>query len=454
MHNDPITLQELTLLVDDALRDDTLSDRWVTAEITDFSVRRHCYLTLVQKNDDGETIAQMRANIWANVYQPLAIRFLKATGRDLSNGIKVMLRGSVAFHGVYGLSFQVSDIDPNYTLGDIERRRREIIAKLKDEGIIDRNKQLSLPPNPQRIAIISSTTAAGYGDFVHQLESNPLGIRFHTHTFPASMQGQDTVEAVLSALRKIQQHAHLFDCVAIVRGGGSSNDLNWFDDYQLAKSVALFPLPVLTGIGHLRDVCVLDEVACHSLKTPTAVASFLIATCEEQLTWISNTAGCIKQLVRTFLSNESLRQETLLNNIMLSAKELVARNMRATDILSHRIKEAAGTTMNRESNRLSSLEKTLAVTTKDIVSQKHHNLDYLGLRLKNALTLLLNNEHNKVDRLEGKVQLLSPQNVLNRGYSLTTINGKAVTDAGQLHPGDEISTRLKNGVTHSIVINI
>lgn len=402
-----ITLSELNFKVKEAILDADLAYLWVTAEISDFSDRRHCYMTLIEKDESCNTIASMRANIWANVAIKLKSKFLKATGKNLEDGMKVMICGSVTFHEVYGISFNITDIEPSYTLGDMERQKQEIIQKLKAEGIIDRNKEIPLPPNPQRIAVISSATADGYKDFVNQLDENRSHIKFYTHLFPAAMQGVDTARTIIAALNTISKHTDLFDCVAILRGGGSQTDLNWFDNYELARNVALFPLPVITGIGHQADVGVLDYVAACPVKTPTAVADLLIERCVEQLNNLNEMADEIVNSAR----NRMYRAKLHLGNLLPAMQHAL---------------------MSRLSNERNKLDRT-------------------GLQISNIANSLIARESSRLDNLADKQRLLSPQSVLSRGYSLTLINGRVITDTSNIKPGDTITTRLKEGTLFSTV---
>ena len=274
-----ITLSEFNSRIERTLNGDTqLFNQWVIAETSDLRLNRsgHCYTELIEKDARGETVAKMGAAIWAGNYSKLYNKFLKATGQVLATGMKVLVNVSVSYHRLYGMKVVINDIDPSYTMGDMERQRQEILNRLKAEGIIDMNKQLPFPQVPQRIAVISAEGAAGYGDFMNQLLGNPYGLQFYTCLFNAVMQGAQTVPTVLAALDRINAHQELFDCVVIIRGGGATSELNSFDNYDLAANVAQFPLPVIVGIGHERDVTVLDYVAGKRVKTPTAAAEWLI----------------------------------------------------------------------------------------------------------------------------------------------------------------------------------
>ena len=266
-------LSEVCSIVEEVITMET-ETYWVQAEIASISVRGgHCYLDLVEKSVGG-IVAKMRATIWANVYALLRPYFHEETGTDLQVGMQVLVEATVDFHAVYGLSLNITNIDPTYTIGDLAKQRQETIAKLLAEGVMDMNKSLALPTIVRRIAVISSESAAGYGDFRHQLEDG--GYRFETTLFPAIMQGEHAPKSIIAALDTIANQEEEWDAVVIIRGGGATTDLTCFDDYNLCNHCAQFPLPIITGIGHTKDVSVLDMVSFAPLKTPTAVAQYFV----------------------------------------------------------------------------------------------------------------------------------------------------------------------------------
>lgn len=426
-----ISLQQLQQLVGNTIRmNPQLQGVWVTAELSDVRIAGgHCYMELIEKDILGNTCAKMRAMIWNSTFNILRGKFYAATGKDISTGMKVMVRGSANHHNLYGLSFTISDIDPAYTVGDMERIRREILEKLSKEGIIDRNRQLRFPPVPQRIAVISAAGAAGYGDFMNQLDNNSDGFKFYTHLFPAAMQGEKTSQSVRDALEMVESTIDLWDCVVIIRGGGATTDLNGFDDYDLAKAVALFPLPVAVGIGHERDRTVLDEIACMRCKTPTAVAAMLIDSLR-----IAYTAAVerVKKIAR--YSVEAMRGEKYrLSNIETALPARVqTRIMRSEKHLSelgHAIERALSKRYSSESER-----------------QK-----LLRYRFEKACSQITERPMIKLKNLENMIRVLSPQNTINRGYSLTMLNGKAVRSVTALKEGDVLETRLSDGTISSVI---
>lgn len=429
--NNAITLREFNNRIKRLLNNPAVCNCWICADLSDVNVRGgHCYLELLEKDErTGATVAKMRGIIWANRFAYLRQKFLQVTGQDLRSGMKVMLEVSVNYHEQYGISLIITDIDPSYTLGDMERLRREILARLKADGIIDMNKQLDFPAVPQRIAIVSAAGAAGYGDFMNQLHNNAYGLQFYTCLFPAVMQGKETVASVTAALDRINRHIDLFDCVVIIRGGGSTSDLNSFDDYNLAANVAQFPLPVVVGIGHERDVTILDYVACRRVKTPTAAAELLIGCGVEALAHIDELRETIVSIAREYITEAQLQMQYLTSTIPLVAGNIVERNR----------------------TRLQHIMQIVPLTAQSRIAQGNERLQFFLKQMQQASAQTIMREKMRLTAIYEKVQILSPQNTLRRGYSLTTVNGHAVTDASQLAAGDTITTRLANGTVISTI---
>jgi exodeoxyribonuclease VII large subunit len=384
---------------------------WVKAELSELRVSRgHCYMEFVQKAEAGNgLVAKARGQVWANRWGLLKTYFEKTTGQALSAGMQVLVSVEPTFHELYGFSLNVIDIDPTFTLGDIARRRMEIIRQLKEEGVAEMNKELPLPRLLQRIAVISSATAAGYGDFSDQLQSNQYGLHFLTRLFPATMQGDGVEQSIISALNAIASDMDSWDIVVIIRGGGSTSDLSGFDTLALAENVAQFPLPVITGIGHERDDTVIDMVAHTRVKTPTAAAEFLIHHQARELAAVEEFAERIASLSMLQLHREQVRQQNITAKLPTLLSLVSAR----------------------ENNRLSMLWQ----------------------RLTSACTTRFMKEQHRIERIGDKTQSADPEHVLRLGYSITRINGKAVTDASSLNPGDIVTTTLANGEVMSEVIS-
>ena len=410
MEEQALSLYELNGLVKRTIRDRMSETYWVQAELSDVrsNYSGHCYLEFIQKDASGNNlIAKARGTIWSNIYKMLKPYFEQETGQAFASGIKVLVRVSVDFHELYGYSLTVLDIDPTYTVGDMERKRREILRLLEEEGVIDLNKELEMPVLPQRIAVISSATAAGYGDFCNQLSNNPRGYGFYTELFPAIMQGERVEESIIAALDAIYARLEAFDVVVIIRGGGATSDLSGFDTYELAANCAQFPLPIITGIGHERDDTVIDLIVHTRVKTPTAAAAFLVACMDQVADRLDNLSFRLQQGVRNRLLWEHRRIEGLKQRIPSSAYK--------------RISDAK--------YGLLAANRDLQMASRQFLSMKKHRLELLQQRLNDAL----------------------PEKQLARGYSITLKNGKAVKDASALKEGDTLVTLLYKGKVESVI---
>lgn len=436
--NDPaagaVTLSQFQQLIGVTLRmEPRLRGVWIVAELSDVRVAGgHCYMELVEKDErTGELRAKMRGMIWQSDYRRIEAAFRSAAGSGITSGLKVMVRGSVQHHEVHGLALNIIDIDPNYTVGDLERQRREILARLHLEGklLLNRRFQSDFPPNPQRIAVISAPGAAGYGDFTDHLVNTPEGIVFYPLLFPAIMQGERTAGSVMSALEKVEMTVDFWDCVVIIRGGGATTDLNGFDNYALAERVATFPLPVVVGIGHERDRTVLDEIACVRCKTPTAVADFLVDRCRKAWTHTVDRVRKIAEYTTERLRGESMRLANIEALLPARVKQSLSLAEKRVDDLGYGVSRSVAARMMKEQGRT----------------------DIMATRLENALRGAMERPAMRLKALEDMVRALNPENTLRRGYSITRLNGKAVYTAEELHPGDEIVTVFGKGEKRSII---
>lgn len=424
------TLSELNAAVKETIEHAFPETLWVVAEISEIrcNAKGHCYLELAER-DDEETIAQIRANIWARAFRSIAFKFEKATGETLKQGMKVLLQVNVTFHEVYGLSLNIKDIDPTYSLGEMARKKREVIERLTKEELINLNKQITLTLVPQRIAVISSSTAAGYGDFINHLDDNPYGYKiFHT-LHQSLMQGQEAGASLIAALREIKAHRKRYDAVVIVRGGGSQIDLSCFDTYGLAAEVARFPLPVITGIGHERDDTVVDIVAHTKLKTPTAVAEFLIANMTSFEERVIEAQTILIHRVKELIGNEDHRLQYLAQHFKHIVKDRFTGEMKGIEIGLHKLIHGATQIVDNHNNRLK-----------------------LGMsRIAGGLNILFQQQENRITHCDQAIRLLDPVNVLKRGYSITYLNEKAIKDGADVQEGDIIKTRIYKGSISSKV---
>ncbi len=430
MNEQSLTLLQLNQRIASLMTVPETQNVWITAELSDVSARGgHCYMELLQKHPDtGATLAKARGVIWANVYSRIATEFLAATGQRFASGLKVMVRASATMHPVYGMSLVISAINPEYTMGDLLRRRREILERLQKEGVLELNRQLEWVEVPLRIAIVSARGAAGYGDFINQLYNNSSRLNFKTHLFEAVMQGERTPTTIIAALNKIALQQDEWDCVVIIRGGGATSDLVAFEDYELALNVAQFPLPIIIGIGHERDITVLDYVANMRVKTPTAAAEWFINRGNDALEYLRSMGNAILQKVsdRIAGSKEQLSYyEALLPTAPLTAVE-------------------------RENARLRSNMMSLAQIGARRISPELARLDHTMKSIASATDVVLRRRGDRLNSLQEMLNALSPEATLRRGYSITRVGGKAITDASQIPSGTEIETTLANGTILSV----
>ena len=393
MNSEHFTLRQLNLMVRDAIEMQMPDEYWVEAELSECRERGgHCYMELIEKDEQTNTpVARASAKCWRQTWQIMQPHFERVTGQPLHAGLKVLLRVYAQYHEAYGFSWIVTDIDPTYTIGDMARKRQEIIRQLKEEGIFDLQRELCIPLFAQRIAVISAAGAAGYGDFCRQLDDNEYGFKFEVTLFPAIMQGEQVERSIIDALNKIYSlTSHpspltsQFDCVVIIRGGGATADLSGFDTLALAEHVAQFPIPIITGIGHDRDESILDMVSNTRVKTPTAAATLLI----------DNLRQVLERL------NTAQQRISLMGHIIIDAR---------------------------------------------------HRIEMLQQRLSPAIERMMTNQKHRLSQIELLLQSFDPQLLLSRGYSITLHHGRAVRNPQQLKAGDEIETRVEKGTIHSVV---
>ncbi|MDE5643753.1 MAG: exodeoxyribonuclease VII large subunit [Muribaculaceae bacterium] len=407
-----ITLLELTRRIGAAVSECGIHDVWVTAETSDLRQSGgHCYMELIQKHpDSGATLARIRAAIWASRYGSLDFEFRQATGSRLASGVRIMAKVAASYHPVYGLSLVINDIDPDYTMGDLLRRRREILQRLTAEGVVDMNRQLDWPVPVQRIAVVSAEGAAGYGDFMHQLYCNSRSLRFSTELFPAILQGEKAPASVIAALDRIAERVDDFDCVVIIRGGGASSDLASFDDYDLASNVAQFPLPVIVGVGHERDVTVLDYVARMRVKTPTAAAEWLVSQGMEQLQLLGQLGSELYRLVSGRISGDA--------------------------------------------RQLAYIEGQLAPLARAAHERARQRLDSIAAQMPTLAANILDRSRQQLDSLGRMLDMLSPLSTLRRGYTITRSGDRTLTSVKQLASGQRLTTSFADGEAEYMIINL
>lgn len=403
----PLTLLELNCHIQDTLKQTFASPLWVTGELSEArqAANGHFYGELIQK--EGQTVvARARITCWARIYGLLRLRFMQESGQQLQAGLQVMMLVDVNYHPAYGLSLTVTDIDSSYTMGSLVLRRKQILQQLEADGILHDNQTLPMPRLANRIAVVSAAGAAGYGDFCNQLLHNEYRLQFTFRLFPAVMQGQHVEESVIAALQEVAKESDKWDVVVIIRGGGATADLVCFDSYPLASCVAQFPLPVIVGIGHERDVTVLDEVAHQRVKTPTAAASYLIDRQLQELTLLESLG-------------ESIRQSAI-----------------------HQLQS--------ERSILDQFSQTLPLRCRQMTDRQQHQLERMADQVRNAAANILRSHRHQLDLFEQQAKYNDPQRLLNRGYSMTMAGGRIITAPSQLRCGDILETHLAKGTIRSI----
>lgn len=451
---DFISLFDLNNRVRRVLKDQFAEPLWITAEIASVLENRsgHCYLELVDKCEEEENpVAVAKGTIWAFTYRMLKPYFETTTGRRLEKGMKVLIQAEVVFHELYGFSLNIKDIDPTFTIGNIERTRREIIEQLEQEGIIDMNQNLEMPLLPKNVAVISSPTAAGLGDFLDQLHNNSYGYKFHVKLFPAVMQGEKTTESVIAALDRIYEYEELFDVVVIIRGGGGQADLGSFDSYDMAANVAQFPLPVIAGIGHERDETIVDRVAFVRVKTPTAAAAFLIERFQDFEARIDELKEDFWAGADVLVVRAKNRQQMLAAEVKRMTQRMLDNHINRLRLYSHKSGQAARLFVLNYQGRFGAIGVRLKNGVESGFSRSNLAMQGYVERIKRQCRILFEKDLHVLELAETKVKYVDPKNVLERGYSITRLNGKAVRSIESVKVGDVLETSLVDGWVRSVV---
>ena len=452
--NSSLTLRELNSLIKSTIEYQFDSPLWIVAEINNITEHRngHCYLELIQKSETQDIIiAQTRAVIWSTQYRFISSYFEAITNKKLTKGIKVLVKVSVDFHELYGLSLNIRDIDPSYTLGDLEKQRKEIIERLRIEGVIDMNRSILMPSVVQKIAVISSGSAAGFEDFVKQLSSNKYGYVYDITLFEADMQGSNTEKTIIATFNSIFEDHDKFDIVAIIRGGGSKSDLSFFDNYNIAFYITQFPLPVFSGIGHERDESVTDIVAHTKLKTPTAVADYIIEhnlKFENSIDYeYDNIVNRVNDLIKThelYLTGLGMR--------IYRTKDILVKNIERCNKLYYKLHNLSVNRIKERDNNLKTVHNYITRSISVLLKLRSDNLEQKYSKIKNVKDSYLDRESNKLNIFEYRTRLLSPENILKRGYSMSIINGKIIKDISHVNEGDIMKTVFYKGKISSKII--
>jgi exodeoxyribonuclease VII large subunit len=452
--DEKLSLTELQLIIRDSLYMALPDMYWVIAEISEIKENSsgHCYLDLIEKNSDNDNIkAHIKAIIWNSRYGFFKSFFENSTGDTLKAGIKILVRVKIEYHEFYGLSLIVADIDPSFTIGEIASQRRKIINRLEEEGVLSMNKDLHFPVNPQRIAIISSSNAAGYTDFISHLKGNIKGFVFYTALVETAMQGKETENDVIGALNLIADNKELFDIVVIIRGGGSQSDLSWFDKYNIAYYITQFPLPVLTGIGHEKDLSVSDLVAYKSLKTPTAVADFILERMQITMDNLQEMSISLMNHSKKILDNEKQHIYSINLRIIPQSQEAFSRmnnklNQKIIELVNSGKKELFKARIFNSDHK-----SKLMLLSRTLLNNCILDSDRQSIRLKSISPKLLDSIDKRIKILENSLNILKPENVLKRGYTITSKSNLILKTNQKVNINDIIETRFADGTITSII---
>jgi exodeoxyribonuclease VII large subunit len=471
------TLLELNNSIRNALQDAFPETIWVVAEISEMKENRtgHCYLELIEKDDLSDEIkARARATIWSYSWRMIKPYFETTTGQPFTHGIKILAQVSVEFHPSYGLSLNIKDIDPTYTIGDLVRRRREIVRQLVEAGVMQMNKELELPMVPQRIAVISSATAAGYQDFATHLEDNTHGFYFYHELFEAFMQGSEAVPSILNALNQIFEQEEQFDAVVIIRGGGATADMSCFDNFDLAYTVAQFPLPIITGIGHEKDDTIIDLVAHTRMKTPTAVAEFFISGSLRFYELLVEKERQMVQLVNNHLDEEHEKLDELIDVFTNVTEKFLQAALMKLQKTGQKLQQNVTWFTFSKREELQRIQFSLSKRTTRYWQKRKDNLqrltmqirfstlfkleksrmiiDQKGIEFPRIVNLRLDDNNKKLNMSKERLRLLDPQNILQRGFTITTQNGIILNSATKVSDAIELETRFADGEVKSKIV--
>lgn len=451
----PVTLYQLNNSIKKSIENLFSEPIWVIAEIGEQKINQngHCYLELVENEEEGNIISKAKAIIWAYTFRILKPYFETSTGQSFTTGIKVLLKVYVEYHELYGLSLNVQDIEPSFTIGELQKQRLETIKKIEEDGVINMNKELSIPVSIQNIAIISSKTAAGYEDFLNQLYNNEYGYSFNCKLFSAIMQGKDAVNSINKALDEVFKNENFFDIVVLIRGGGAQLDLNCFDDYWLAYHITQFPLPVFTGIGHTKDNTVVDLVANTNFKTPTAVAEFIIK-------YNANYEFEIQELVSEIITISQNKIQNWNNNIQYISNQIhqkVLKQLSETNeqfiLIKERLKYASSVVIRNNEIVLNNEINTWKRKIDKYLDNRKNILLMCREQFKSGIKSQLNNIKSKLKRIEEQINYFNPENILKLGYSLSIKEGKIIKSIEDINNDEIILTKIKDGSFNSKVLD-
>lgn len=455
-NNTRFSLFEINKLIKEVISKSLPESYWVIAEISEINEHSsgHCYLELIQKDETADSIkARARANIWNYTYRMLKPYFETMTNRQLGRGMKVLVNAQIVFHELYGYSLNIIDIEPSYTLGDIELKRRETINKLLADGVMEMNKEQHLALLPKRVAIISSANAAGFQDFINQLTNNQFGYIFKYELFPSTMQGDDAEKSILNSLSSIYERLANFDLVVIARGGGAQIDLSCFDSYQLASNIAQFPLPILTGIGHDKDISVADMVSHTSLKTPTAVAEFLISKFNDAENALAELLNQLNDTTNLIMDEES----DVLNNLQVKfqyySSSSISKNTQAIENLYNAIPYLSKQIIEKNREYIVTKQGKVLFALNSLLNKQNTIINNNKIKLGSLIPQKFHAEKTKHQYWIQSIHNLNPETILQKGFSITYCEGKVLKNANDIQIGDKIVTKLNKGTIIGNIVN-
>lgn len=449
------TLSEVTTSIERTLAKRYSSSFWVKAEMNKLNFYKHsghCYPDLLEKKD-GRIVSQMRATLWNTDFQRINQQFLQILKEPLKDGINILFEASISFSATHGLSLHIHQMEPTYTLGALELEKTETIQRLQTEGIWDANKKLSLPLLPQRIAIISVETSKGYADFMRVIENNQWGYRFFHMLFPALLQGDNAVLSIITQLNRINKVRHHFDAVAIIRGGGGEVGLTCYNHYALAQAIALFPLPVLTGIGHATNETVAEMISHSNAITPTKLAEMLIQHFHNFSVPVVNAREKVVQFARNQLKEKSDSLSRLSKDLTMSSQQHIRQQQFAISLMSRQFSGNVKSSIQTEENILNKSRQLLKSSTMKVL-QEVQQVKALSEKLRSYSQQQIRQSYTLVEHLEKNIRLLDPMHVVKRGYTLTLKDGHIIQEAGQLKTNDEIITIFADGKVSSRVTDV
>ena len=457
MQADTLSLLELNDLIKGIIKSGTEKSYWIFGEISEIKVNYsgHCYLELIQKDKESDQIvARSRATIWSSTFRLLKPYFETTTGQPFMNGLAILVKTSVEFHEVYGLSLNILDIEPTFTVGELALQKQKVINRLTEEGVIGMNHELELPVLCQKIAVISSETAAGYGDFIDQLTRNAYGYKFYYKLFRAVMQGEEAEKSIIRAFDRIYQYESFFDAVVIIRGGGSQADLSCFNSYWLAYHITQFPIPILTGIGHEQDDSVADLVAHTRLKTPTAVAEFLVDHMAQAELLLHETVNDLIENTRNCLDDRRNALLNMVKDIQLSLKDILSSMRSELTNFDHLIVDRTRKTMHALQLVLHKYKVTVDLSARNQIKKQFKELETVNRQMRRELINAMKRCKHELESMNDRMRILDPVHVLGRGYSITFKDGKVLKDTENILEGDLLDTVLYKGKIQSTIKNI